>query len=144
MRTSLLRIWITAIIATTSLSAAAEYDLTNLQEALQAHKDSWINKDPALLVKTSHFPNTQFYPNGRTVVLQTEADSPDISNYPKDIKMPSSEMVLQDKNIAIVRVYFEETAPDGEKDTSSGLWCFNRLEGEWKVLWRQFLGSDSP
>lgn len=75
MRTLLLRIWITAMLATTAPTASADYDLTDLQDALKAHQDSWINKDSALLVKTSHFPNTQFYPNGRTVTVLTEADA---------------------------------------------------------------------
>jgi hypothetical protein len=134
-------IWVLALLMfPVSALSDAMSELPGLGEAVLAHQAGFHSRDNAQLSATVTFPHVQFYPDGRTVVYASESDLPDMSEAQMLWKVDEMTLLSKGDGVAVVRVTFVSTGDNAGESLGAGLWSFLEQDGQWRVLWRQFLG----
>ena len=117
-------------------------EIEGLQEAIDGHEAALKSNDKAQVSETVLFPHVQFMPDGQLRVNEAAADLREPTEAQLQWRATESMLVSHENDIAIVRVAFEGTGPNEGTDLGAGLWCFTRVEGQWRITWRHYLGVD--
>jgi len=118
-------------MATTALEAVHEH-----LAALNSHETSEISK-------TITYPFVQGLPNGAKHLYGTESEYPPMSKGQPPLTLDSCAEIARspDGKLAVFDVVVDQ-APDGNPHhrRREALYCVVEIDGEWKTIWRQFLG----
>ncbi len=118
-------------------------EIEGLQAAIDGHEVALKSNDRAQVSETVMFPHVQFMPDGQLRVNGAAADLRESTEAQLQWRATESMLVSHENDIAIVRVAFEGTGPNEGTDLGAGLWCFTRVEGQWRITWRHYLGVNA-
>ena len=131
------------LVASFSIQATEIDDIEGLRAAINAHESALLSGDASRISETVLYPHVQFYRDGRVVNLQKPEDLPFRSEAQRQWRVSNSSLVMYEPGVAIVRTSFERTEDTEVASVGAGLWCFTRVEGEWRIVWRHYLGPDA-
>lgn len=115
--------------------------------AVTQHMAAINSRDPERVNATLSFPFVQIWPDGAKSYAEEPGQSltggralPD--NWART-DIDRLELVDTTGELSIYRLTFTRYDTSGEPTlgTHQGLWAVSRVDGEWKVSWRQYLGA---
>ncbi|MEE4283583.1 MAG: hypothetical protein V2I41_16700 [Pseudomonadales bacterium] len=128
------------LAAHSSLWADQPLDLSTPEAAVRAHVAAFTNRDNEMHRQTTSFPVTQhLLEEGPSITLSPD-ELEDLSESALDIVFVSAQKLDQHNNMAVVRVVFDVTVPQGNTFKAVAWWGVKNDEGQWRVAWRQWLG----
>jgi hypothetical protein len=116
---------------------------TTPMAAVNAHTEAINSKSRDQLAESVWFPFLHMQPDGTKGWFETASDLPDASRAPfSRTEIQSLEMLATSGDFTLFALTFQRY---DDKDEPSllvqGLWGLHRVEDEWKVGWRQYLGE---
>ena len=131
-------------MATSVFSYADGIDeVEGLRAAIDAHEAALLSGDNTKISSTVRYPHVQFYPDGRVMQFQEQADLPPRRESQGRWRVSDTTLVMYEPGIAIVRASFERIGDEESAGLGAGLWCYVLSEGEWRIYWRHYLGRDT-
>lgn len=110
--------------------------------AANAHMAAINSKQSDQLAETVAFPFIHMQPNGDKAVWATPPDLPDMSRAPfSRSEIQEMEILATSGDLVVYSLTFQRYDDNGDAALLvQGLWGVYRIDGEWKVGWRQYLG----
>ncbi|MEE4281515.1 MAG: hypothetical protein V2I41_06210, partial [Pseudomonadales bacterium] len=120
------------LAAHSSLWADQPLDLSTPEAAVRAHVAAFTNRDNEMHRQTTSFPVTQhLLEEGPSITLSPD-ELEDLSESALDIGFVSAQKLDQHNNMAVVRVVFNVTVPQGNTFKAVAWWGVKNDEGQWR------------
>ena len=106
------------------------------------HLDAQMSQNFEGISNSTTFPFFHIFMDGKTIIFKDVSEMAIFGNRPYATKIIEAEIVDVGGSSAVMKLIFQRCDLKGEKTVKAkAIWGITRVEGFWKVHWRQFLGE---